>query len=219
MNAANGIQGIPDTPPNGGLTQINITGLNQLGGHNNLPVDEINGNSQFHDNISRQWGKHSLKAGFEMQRVKVAVFSAQFPHGYFVYSGQYTTVPGGNAAGTGIAQFAIQPVSSIVANGINYEGGANQVEVSPLGQEDYRRPYYGTFLQDNWAVTRRLTINLGIRWEYYPLPHDNYGADANFVPGTPFVDAAYLRPRWQSTPLSPSFMERSREQRHRLSYR
>ncbi len=207
LNAANGIQGIPDAPPNGGLTQINITGLNQLGGHNNLPVDEINGNSQFHDNISKQWGAHSLKAGFEMQRVKVAVFSAQFPHGYFVYSGQYTTVPGGNAASTGIAQFAIEPVASIVANGINYEGGANQVEVSPLGQEDYRRPYYGTFLQDNWAVTRRLTINLGIRWEYYPLPHDNYGADANFVPGTPFVNAAYLvDSRRQSTPLSPSFL-------------
>ena len=127
LNAANGIQGIPDSPPNGGLTQINITGLNQLGGHNNLPVDEINGNSQFHDNFSKQWGAHSLKAGFEMQRVKVAVFSAQFPHGYFAYSGQYTTVPGGNAASTGIAHFAIAPVAATVANGINFEGGANQV--------------------------------------------------------------------------------------------
>jgi hypothetical protein len=207
INAQYGVQGIPDAPPNGGLTQINISGLNQLGGHNNLPVNEVNGALQLHDNVSKQWRAHSLRMGFEMQRVKVGVFSAQFPHGYFVYSGQYTTVPGGNTASTGIAQFVIQPIATSLANGVSYEGGANQVEISPLGQEDYRRPYYGTFVQDNWQVTRKMSVNLGLRWEYYPLPKDNYGADANFIPGTPFVNAQYLiDSRRKSTPLSPSFL-------------
>ena len=207
INAQYGVQGIPDAPPNGGLTQINITGLNQLGGHNNLPVNEVNGALQLHDNLSKQWRAHSLRVGFELQRVKVGVFSAQFPHGYFVYSGQYTTVPGGNAASTGIAQFVIEPIGSPVAGGVNYEGGANQVEISPLGQEDYRRNYYGTFIQDNWTLTRKLTINLGLRWEYYPLPHDNFGADANFLPGIPFVNAQYIiDSRRQGTQLSPSFL-------------
>ena len=51
-----------------------------------------------------------------MQQVKVAsVRRANSRTGYFVYSGQYTTVPGGNAASTGIAQFAIEPVASVVA--------------------------------------------------------------------------------------------------------
>ena len=75
LNAQYGIQGIPDAPPNGGLTQINITGLNQLGGHNNLPLNEVNGNLQVHDNLSKQWKSHSLRVGFEMQRVKVGVFT------------------------------------------------------------------------------------------------------------------------------------------------
>jgi hypothetical protein len=219
LNAQYGIQGIPDAPPNGGLTQINITGLNQLGGHNNLPVNEVNGALQVHDNLSKQWKSHSVRVGFEMQRVKVGVFSAQFPHGYFVYSGQYTTVPGGNAASTGIAQFLIQPIATNLANGINYEGGANQVEVSPLGQEDYRRPYYGTFVQDNWTVTRKLTVNLGLRWEYYPLPHDNFGADANFIPGTPFVNAMYIiDSRRKSTQLSPSFLSALQANGIQLAY-
>ena len=207
INAQYGVQGIPDSPPNGGLAQINISGLSQLGGHNNLPLNEVNGSLQAHDNLSKQWKSHSLRVGFEMQRVKVGVFSAQFPHGYFVFGGQYTTVPGGNAASTGVAQFVIQPIATNLTNGIPYEGGANQIEVSPIGQEDYRRPYYGTFIQDNWVVTRKLTINLGLRWEYYPLPHDNFGADANFIPGTPFVNAEYLiDSRQKSVPLSPSFL-------------
>ena len=219
LNAQYGIQGIPDTPPNGGLTQINITGLNQLGGHNNLPLNEVNGNLQVHDNLSKQWKSHSLRVGFEMQRVKVGVFSAQFPHGYFVYGGNYTTVPGGNAASTGIAQFAILPIATNLTNGFNYEGGANQVEVSPIGQEDYRRPYYGTFIQDNWNVTRKLSINLGLRWEYYPLPHDNFGADANFIPGTPFVNAEYIiDSRRQSTTLSPSFLNALQTNGIKLAY-
>ena len=49
INAQFGIPGIPDSPPNGGLTQINITGLSELGGHNNLPLNEINGTLQLTD--------------------------------------------------------------------------------------------------------------------------------------------------------------------------
>jgi hypothetical protein len=207
LNAQYGIQGIPDAPPNGGLAQIAITGLNQLGSHNNLPVNEVNGDLQTYDILSKQWKSHSLRVGFEMQRMKVGIFSAQFPHGYFIYTGGYTTVVAGNVASTGIAQFAIEPIATTLANGFNYEGGANEIEVSPLGQEDYRRPYYGTFVQDNWKVTRKLSVNLGLRWEYYPLPHDNFGADGNFIPGTPFVNAEYIiDSRSKSVPLSPSFL-------------
>jgi Carboxypeptidase regulatory-like domain/TonB dependent receptor len=219
LNAQYGIQGIPDSPPNGGLTQIAITGLNQLGGHNNLPLNEVNGALQLHDNVTKQLGSHSLRMGVELQRVKVGVFSAQFPHGYFAYSGAYTTVPAGNAASTGIAQFVLLPTVSSTPNGIDNVGGANQVQISPLGQEDYRRPYYGTFIQDNWTVTKRLTVNLGLRWEYYPLPTDHYGADANFIPGTPFVNAQYLvDSRRQSTPLSASFLNALQQNGIKLVY-
>ncbi|MDQ6663818.1 MAG: TonB-dependent receptor [Acidobacteriota bacterium] len=219
LNAQFGVQGIPDNPPNGGLTQINISGLNQIGSHNNLPLNEVNGSLQLHDNLTKQLGAHSLRMGVEYQRVKVGVFSAQFPHGYFAYSGQYTTIPNGNAASTGIAQFVLAPSVSASPNGIDNVGGANQVQISPLGQEDYRRPYYGSFIQDNWTITRKLSINLGLRWEYYPLPTDHYGADGNFLPGTPFVNAEYIiDSRRQNTPLSPSFLSALQQNGIQLIY-
>ena len=219
LNAQYGIGGIPDNPPNGGLAQISITGLNQIGGHNNLPLNEVNGALQFHENLSKQLGKHSLRMGGEYQRVKVGVFSAQFAHGFFAYSGQYTSLANGNAASTGIAQFVLSPTLSSVPNGIDNLGGANQVQISPLGQEDYRRPYYGTFIQDNWAVSRKLSINFGLRWEYFPLATDHYGADGNFLPGTPFVEAQYIiDSRRQSTPLSPSFLNALQQNGIKLVY-
>ena len=207
INQQFGIPGIPDSPPNGGLTQINITGLSEIGGHNNLPLNEINGTVQITENFSKQLGTHSLRIGGEYQRIKVGVFSAQFPHGRFTYSGQYTSVPNGNAASTGIAQFVISPTAATAPNGIDNDGGASSVSISPLSQEDYRRPYYATYLQDNWKVTRKLTLTLGLRWEYYQLAEDHFGAQANFLPGVPFSGAQYLiDARRKNTPLSPSFL-------------
>jgi Carboxypeptidase regulatory-like domain/TonB dependent receptor/TonB-dependent Receptor Plug Domain len=207
INAQYGVPGVPDSPPNGGLTQINISGLAELGGHNNLPLDEINGTLQLTENVSKQVGSHSLRTGVEYQRIKVGVNSAQFPHGRFVYNGQYTTVPNGNTANTGIAQFLLSPVATTVANGIDNVGGANDVSISPLSQQDYRRPYYALYVQDNWKVSRRLTLNLGLRWDYYQLAQDRYGAQANFIPGAPFNGAQYLiDSRHKDTPLSASFL-------------
>jgi hypothetical protein len=207
LNAQYGIPAIPDEPPNGGLTQINITGLSEIGGHNNLPLDEINGTTQFTENLSKQLKSHSLRMGAEYQRIKVGVFSAQFPHGRFVYSGQYTSVPNLNAANTGVAQFVLAPTTASVPSGIDYVGGASNVSISPLGQEDYRHPYYATYIQDNWKVTRKLTLTLGLRWEYFQLADDHYGAQANFIPGTPFAGAQYLiDARRRSTALSASFL-------------
>jgi Carboxypeptidase regulatory-like domain len=207
LNEQYGIPGIPDTPPNGGLAQIEISGLSELGSHNNLPLNELNGTLQFTDNFSKQLGSHALKVGAEYQRIKVAVLSSQFPHGYFTFNGAYTSIPNLNAGNTGIAQFVIDPTSANVAGGINNVGGAVNVQVSPLGQEDYRRPYYGSYIQDDWKATRKLTVNLGVRWEYFQLPTDNFGAEANFLPGTPFNGAEYLiDARRRGTLLSSSFV-------------
>ncbi|MGB7137551.1 MAG: carboxypeptidase regulatory-like domain-containing protein, partial [Acidobacteriaceae bacterium] len=179
LNAQYGIPGIPDGAGNGGLAQIKISGLSEMGGHNNVPLDEIGSETQYNDSISLQRGRHSMRFGGEYEGIKNAIYSAQFPHGYFSFTGGYSDLPNGNTASTGIAQFAIEPTPS-TATGCttlsassappsntsgcftyDYVGGATQIEGSPLSQQDYRKPYFGGYFTDSWKALQRLTLDLG----------------------------------------------------------
>lgn len=205
INAQYGIPGVPDQPPNGGLTQIHIGGLAELGGHNNLPLDEINDDYQLEENITKILASHTIKAGFEYQRLRVGVYSAARPHGYFQFGD--------------ISSFLLTPIPTTVPNGIDNAGGANNVQISPLGQEDYRRPYYATYVQDDWKATHRLTLNMGLRWEYYELPHDKHDRLANFVPAPPGNGAEYLiQAGSKDITLSQSFLDNLQKNGIQLAY-
>lgn len=230
LNNKYGIPGIPTAGGNGGLAQIKISGLSELGEHNNNPLDEIGAESTIMDNVSLLRGAHSMRFGVDYERMKNAIGSAQFPHGNFAFNGGYTNQPtlstgaGGNTASTGIAQFVIEPIASTVPNctvisGVaasgtgcqtyNYVGGSNQIQASPMTQQDYRRPYLGLYFQDNWKVKPRFTANLGLRWEYFENGIDHQGHGANFVPSfaSPNGQSMYLiDDRVKNVQLSPSFV-------------
>jgi len=224
LNQQYGVPGIPDTAPNGGLAQIKITNLAELGEHNNIPLNEIGAETQYNDNISLEIGKHSMRFGADFERMKNALFSGQYPHGYFSFTGSYVDNPNGSTYNLGIAQFVLEPTPSKVTTGcsnieasglpttgcgyFDYIGGTNQIQASPLTQQDYRRPYFGTYFTDTWRVTSTFTANLGLRWEYFELGIDHFGHGANFVPGfaAPGGQAEYLIDnRSKNIPLAPSF--------------
>jgi hypothetical protein len=227
LNQQHGIPGIPDGPPNGGIAQIKITGLSELGEHNNIPLDEIGAETQYNENVSLDKGHHSMRFGADFETMKNAIFSAQFPHGYFSYTGSFVNIPSGSAFNLGLVQFAIQPTASTVASSAcptnleasggtapscgfyNYIGGANQIQGSPVAQQDYRRPYFGTYFTDTWRMTPTFTVTMGLRWEYFKLGIDKYGHGANFVPAfaSPNGQSEYLiDDRSKTVPLSPSFV-------------
>ena len=226
LNAQYGIPGIPDGSGNGGLAQIKISGLSEMGGHNNVPLDEVGSETQYNDSVSLERGHHSMRFGGEFEGIKNAIYSAQFPHGLFSFTGGYSDLPNGNTASTGIAQFAIEPTAS-TATGCtalsatapppsntpgcytyNYVGGATQIEGSPLSQQDYRKPYVGAYFTDTWKALPRLTFDLGLRYDYFRIGVDHFGRGANFVPSfaSPTGQAEYLiDDRARNVPLSQSF--------------
>ncbi|PYX68601.1 MAG: hypothetical protein DMG78_24435, partial [Acidobacteria bacterium] len=209
-----GIQGIPQLHENGGLPAFGIQGLQTLGSNAFLPSDEVSSTFQVTDDFTKIYGKHTFKMGFEWQHVKFSTLQPPWSRGQFNFDGVYTNIPGASPSSenTGIAQFLLTPTLSSVG-GPNYVGGpgvqnsGTSVFVSNISLTDNGKNYYGTYINDDWKVTPKLTVNLGLRWDFFGLVFEHHGAQANFVPGgAPTGGAMYLLPPGASTSnLSSSF--------------
>jgi outer membrane receptor protein involved in Fe transport len=95
-----------------------------------------------------------------------------------------------------------------VANGVDYVGGPNGVFLSNISSTDNGKNYYGGYVNDDWKVTPKLTVNLGLRWDFFGLVFERHANQANFVPrGPPTGTAMYLIPPGpNSANLSASFI-------------
>jgi hypothetical protein len=175
-----GIQDVPQVALNGGLPAFSIGGLNTLGTNAFLPSNEINNTLQVTDNFSKIYGKHAFKMGFEFQHIKFATLQPSWSHGQFDYNGSYT-----GSDNTGIAQLLLTPIAATVPGGSDFVGGSDTVYTSNIALVDDLHNYYGTYFQDDWKVTPKLTLNLGLRYEHFGLPNEVHGRQANFLPGTP----------------------------------
>ena len=200
-----GIQGIPQTNGNFGLPGIGIGGLTGLGaGGFASPNGRISDTSQLSDNLTKVYRKHNFKGGVEMQYLRFPWIDPAWSRGQFNFGG-YTGIPN-KTGGVGMADLLLSPIPSTVPNGVNNVGGPNGVFASNITGPDDIRHYYGTYFQDDWKATPKLTFNMGLRWEFFGQVREKYGASANFVPGTPGVNAEYLiNAARQNLPLSPSF--------------
>jgi hypothetical protein len=202
-----GIQGIPQDHENGGLPAFGINGLQTLGSNAFLPSDEVSSTIQVTDDFTKIYGKHTFKMGFEYQHVKFSTLQPPWSRGEFDYNGDYTDVPNSSIGNTGRAQFLLMPQPSSVG-GVNDLGGSTQIYVSNISLTDNGKNYYGGYAQDDWKVTPKLTVNLGLRYDFFGLVYEHHGAQANFAPsGPPLGGAAYLIPSGTDpSQFSPSFI-------------
>jgi hypothetical protein len=104
----------------------------------------------FEDSVSIIHGAHTMRAGFQAERYRndyVPATSSDGAAGQIGFSGQYT----GNAE----ADFLLG-LPSYMAYGQGFAGTVGQ-----------RNSAFGAYFQDDWRVTSRLTLNMGLRWELY----------------------------------------------------
>jgi hypothetical protein len=160
LNAQFGIKNAPgDNFKDGldhGYSRMTPTGYAEIGARSFWPninnLDNVTGADAF----AWQLGKHTLKLGAEFRRLKVFREAQRFRRGNFTFSGVYTSQRPNDAAsrantGNGLADFLLGYV-----NGGTY-GRAQGEEIVA--------PYYAGFVQDDWKITSRLTLNAGLRWE------------------------------------------------------
>ena len=178
-----GIQGIPQQSENGGLPAFGINGLQTLGSNAFLPSDEVTSTFQVTDTVTKIYGKHTFKMGFEWQHVKFSTLQPPWSRGEFDYNGNYTDIPSVGGGNTGRADFLLTPTAASVPGGINFVGGSSEVFVSNISLTDNGKDYYGAFVNDDWKLTPKLTVNLGLRWDFFGLVGEHHENQANFVPG------------------------------------
>ena len=212
-----GVMGIPQLSENGGLPAFGINGLQTLGSNAFLPSDEVTSTLQVTDDVTKIYGKHTFKMGFEWQHVKFSTLQPPWSRGQFNFDGVYTDIPNNVHGNTGIAQFLLTPCKAGTApcagatagpNGITYVGGPNSVFVSNISLTDNGKDYYGTYVNDDWKLTPKLTVNLGLRWDFFGLVGEHHENQANFVPaGPPTGQPMYIIPVGKNSGnLSPSFI-------------
>lgn len=184
-----GIKGITQGQENGGLPAFGIGNLAQLGSNAFLPSDEVSQTLQVTDDFTRIYGKHSFKMGMEYQHVKFSTLQPAWSHGQFNYGGGFTDIPNaGNTTG-GIAQMLLPPTAAPATingnpnpNGFSYSGGADGVFVSNINKTYDAKSYFASYFQDDWKVNAKLTLNLGVRWDFFGPINETNGGQANFVP-------------------------------------
>lgn len=206
-----GINGVPQVPLNGGLPYLGIGWLSGIGGAGWLPANRFSETEQMTENLTKVYKRHTLKGGAEFQYIYFPWISPPASKGNFYFDGNYTSIPQQGDATTGRAQLLVSPTAATVPNGVNYSGGMDQIYASNFGELHSNRNYFGTYFQDDWAITPKLTLNLGLRWEHFGATGDAGGAQANFVQpslnsnsGAEFIMTAGHK---TSPGLSPSFTD------------
>jgi hypothetical protein len=190
-----GIQGIPQSSENGGLPAIVIGGLQELGSNDFLPSDEVSQTLQITDDFTKIYGKHSFKMGLEFQNVHFNTLQPAYSRGEFDFNGNYEGVPGQSGDQTGRAQFLLTPTAGAFPEAVGFVGGASEIHASNISKTYDTRKYFALYFQDDWKVSPKLTLNLGLRWDYFSPISESNGAQANFVQsGPPNGAPTYLIP-------------------------
>jgi hypothetical protein len=174
-----GIQGIPQRNRNGGLPSLGIGGLTQIGSTAWFPSEEPNQTDQLMENVTFLKGRHTFKAGLEIQHIKWAVLQPSWPRGQFNFGGGYTEVPYNGTGTTGMAQMLLGAAPTTVAGGVQ-SGGSDGVFASNIFNRDFTHNYYAGYFQDDWKVTPKLTLNLGLRWEFFDMGVDDFSNESAF---------------------------------------
>ena len=168
-----GAEANPDWP-----TKVGLQNLNQIKECNGVPAVGLSGYSTFgfafanciisgntnkvvSDDLSYTHGRHTLTMGARLIRVNWRIIGSFTQNGSLNFTGQFTGDPSISAAGNSAADYLL--------------GAPANVSGEKPSQPTYRNAWWpNIYVNDNFQVTKNLTINVGVRWQFTPPPGEKY---------------------------------------------
>ncbi len=178
-----GIQGLPTTPDlTGGFNTQSVTGFTALGRQTSNPQFQNPVSWDPKLNFSKNMGRHSIKTGWEYLNIHTEILDVNPLYGQDVYSGNFskpTCSQLGQAAGCTIAA---DSTSYNLADFIF--GLPSQINQGSDTVVNLRQYVHALYAQDDWRVSPKLTINVGVRWEFATPLFERDNNYSNFNPLT-----------------------------------
>jgi hypothetical protein len=157
--------GIPNfkggIPVTWGIPNITLIGYSSIGDSTEGPYANSNNTMQFVDNVSWIHGKHTFRFGAEFTRQNYDQVGNQFARGQFTFQQNATQSPA-LTGGDSFGDFLL--------------GDLYQSEVAvAVANANFQRNTFHAWIDDTWKLTPKLTLALGLRYEFTPPFYDTKG--------------------------------------------
>ena len=171
INETFGITGLPEDPSiSGGLNTQSIGGYRELGRQSSNPQFQNPNVINPRINYSFLVGRHSFKTGYEYQRINTDIEDFNPKYGQDNYGGQFSRPASVTAPNNlyNVADFLF--------------GARSQYALANLFVAEYRQRMHFAYIQDDFNVNSKLTLNLGLRYDFATPQYESNNRLSNFDP-------------------------------------
>ena len=201
-----GISGLPTSANlTGGLNTQNIGGFSTLGRQATNPQFQNPTTWDPKFNYSLQRGRHALKMGFELETIRTEVMDINPVYGLNAYAGQFSKPTCADLKQTSPCTVANDSSSYNLADFLF--GLPSQVQLANYLITNYRQHQYFLYVQDDFRVSSKLTLNLGLRWEFATPRWERDNNLTNFDPATNSLLHASSGSLYNRTLVNPDYKD------------
>jgi Carboxypeptidase regulatory-like domain len=158
-----GLPGINLNESTSAMTQLTFQNIRNLGANSNQPLITNQNDFQFFDNVTWNRDKHTVKIGGSFTPRSREILNADTIVGQFGFNNNMTSNCAGQGAGCTVNSATGFDVASFML-GLTSAKNRNLFDA---GTYTEKRPEISTYIQDDYRVSRKLTLNLGLRWDVY----------------------------------------------------